>query len=222
MGWKIHCPDPYGNNHRLDVETIYIPGDFELMNFTPTALPGCVEIQSFPIGDERGYFTRTFCREEFLSAGLNPLLVQASVSFNEERATLRALHYQAHPCMEDRLVRCLSGAIFDVAVDLRPGSPTFGKWHAAELSADNHLQLYIPKGFAHGFQTLEPNSLVSYQMSEPFQSELACGLKWDDPDIGIDWPLAPTNQSARDLTLPLLRNLDQSQLLPYKIQDTAS
>jgi dTDP-4-dehydrorhamnose 3,5-epimerase len=192
------------------------------MNFTPTALPGCVEIRATPLGDDRGYFMRTFCREEFLAAGLSPTLAQTSISFNKDRATLRALHFQAHPCMEDRLVRCVSGAIFDVAVDLRPGSPTFGKWHAAELRADNHLQLYIPKGFAHGFQTLQPDSLVSYQMSEPFQTELASGLKWDDPDIGINWPLTPTNQSERDLTLPLLHDLDQSKLQPYDIQGPGS
>lgn len=174
-----------------------------------------------PLGDERGYFMRTFCQDEFEKAGLNSQLVQASISFNRDIGTLRALHFQAHPHMEDRLVRCLAGAIYDVAVDLRPGSATFGKWHAAELSEGNNRQLYVPKGFAHGFQTLAPDTIVSYQMSEAFQAELTSGLRWDDPDVGVDWPLPPSNQSERDLGLPFLGQLDQSTLQPFDAEGSA-
>ncbi len=185
------------------------------MKFTQTPLPGSYEIEMLPLGDDRGHFMRTFCAKEFDDACLASRFVQASISRNSDKGTIRALHFQAHPRMEDRLVRCLAGSIFDVAVDLRPGSPTFGQWHALILSEDNHLQFFIPKGFAHGFQTLSDDCVVSYQMSEFFDPDLTQGVFWNDPQIGIKWPLAPTNQSPRDLSLPRLADLDHAALMPY-------
>jgi dTDP-4-dehydrorhamnose 3,5-epimerase len=186
------------------------------MKFNSTPLSGCYEIEMTPIGDDRGYFMRTFCANEFRDAGLPAHFVQSSISYNQERGTTRALHFQAHPSMEDRLVRCLAGSIFDVAVDMRVGSPTFGQWHGATLTAENNLQLFIPKGFAHGFQTLTDNSVVSYQMAQFFDPALVQGVLWNDPQIGIEWPLDPINQSPRDLTLPLLCDVDHALLLPFE------
>jgi len=168
-----------------------------------------------PLGDDRGYFMRTFCADEFREAGLTANFVQASVSRNRDCGTVRALHFQAYPSMEDRLVRCLAGSIFDVAVDLRIGSPTFGQWHAATLTERNNLQLYIPQGFAHGFQTLSADSVVSYQMAQLFDPALVQGVFWNDPQIGIQWPLAPVNQSPRDLALPMLADVDHLLLMPF-------
>ena len=190
------------------------------MKFFETTLSDCYEIEMLPLGDERGYFMRTFCTREFIEAGLNPELAQASVSFNRDKGTLRALHFQAHPSMEDKLVRCLAGAIFDVAVDLRPGSPTFGRWHGVELTADNNLQLYIPKGFAHGFQTIAPDSVVAYHIAQHYEPALTAGVRWDDPEIGISWPLPPVNQSPRDLGLPVLADLDSALLVPFADRET--
>jgi len=164
---------------------------------------------------------RTFCKQEFEEAGLCGDFAQASVSFNKEPGTLRALHFQSHPYMEDRLVRCISGAVFDVAVDIRPGSKTFGKWHASELTSKNGLQLYIPKGFAHGFQTLTAETIVSYQMAVAFKPELTSGIRWNDPEIDVDWPRTPTNQSPRDLSLPFLADIDQSYLMRYPASGAA-
>lgn len=178
------------------------------MRFIETSLVGCWIVEVEPIRDERGHFVRTFDAARFVAQGLNPDLAQASLSFNHARGTLRALHFQASPAMEDKLVRCASGAVFDVAVDLRPDSPSFGHWTAVELSAGNGRQLYIPQGFAHGFQTLEPNTTVAYHIAQPYVAALSAGVVWNDPDIGIAWPLPPMAQSARDLSLPRLRDLD--------------
>lgn len=185
------------------------------MEFLPTGLDGCWLIRMKPVGDARGYFVRTFCAREFEAAGLNPFLAQASASFNARKGTLRGLHYQAYPAMEDKLVRCLRGAIFDVMVDIRPGSPTFGKHFAHELSESNNLQLYAPQGFAHGFQALTDDCMVAYQIGQFYEPEKARGLRWNDPHIAIDWPLAPTDQSPRDLQLPLLAELDSTTLVPF-------
>jgi dTDP-4-dehydrorhamnose 3,5-epimerase len=185
------------------------------MQFIDTGLAGCKLIQMNTRGDSRGYFVRTFCAREFEAAGLNAFLAQASYSFSQRRGTLRGLHFQAHPSMEDKLVRCARGAIFDVAVDVRPGSPTYGRWLGYELSEANHLQLYIPQGFAHGFQTLADDCVVSYQMSQFYEPERTAGLRWDDPDIGVAWPLTPTDQSPRDLQLPRLAEIDPTTLRPF-------
>jgi len=185
------------------------------MRFLPTDLPGCHLIELEPIGDARGYFARTFCAREFAAAGLNPGLAQASISFNKDAGTLRGLHFQAHPAMEDKLVRCLKGSIFDVMVDIRPGSPSFGRWFGTTLSESNNRMLYGAAGFAHGFQTLTEDTIVAYHIAQFYEGDKTAGLRWNDPTLGIDWPLAPVNQSPRDLALPLLSELDPARLLPF-------
>jgi dTDP-4-dehydrorhamnose 3,5-epimerase len=185
------------------------------MKFHATDLPGVTLIETEPVGDERGHFVRVFCARELAANGIEPALAQASQSFNAEKGTLRGLHFQAHPAMEDKLVRCLRGAIFDVMVDLRPGSPTFGRWIGFELTEANNLQLHAPKGFAHGFQTLAPDTIVSYHISAFYEPGRSAGVRFDDPQIGVRWPLPPVGLSARDLALPLLADIDASLLLPY-------
>ncbi len=185
------------------------------MDFIETELPGCVLIGVKPVGDSRGFFARTFCAEEFAAHGINPALAQASYSFNFRRGTLRGLHFQYAPAMEDRLVRCVRGAIFDVMVDLRPRSPTFGRWVGYELTESNHLQIHSARGFAHGFQTLTDDCIVAYHIAQPYQPELASGVRWDDPDIGVRWPNPPADQSLRDLDLPRLSQLDLGRLEPF-------
>jgi dTDP-4-dehydrorhamnose 3,5-epimerase len=158
--------------------------------------------------DERGFFARTWCQREFETHGLESRLVQCSISFNAREGTLRGLHYQAPPHEEVKLVRCTSGAIFDVIVDLRPPSPTFGHHYSVVLSSSNRLALYVPRGFAHGFQTLEDNTEVAYQMSEFFHPESARGLRWNDPALRISWP--PTARriiTERDKNYPALEGL---------------
>lgn len=174
------------------------------MKFTETPLSGAYLVEAEPHADERGFFARTACTNAFAEHGLNGQFVQQSVSFNIHRGTLRGLHFQAAPHEEDKLVRVTRGVIFDVIVDIRPASPCFGNWFGVELSADNPKQLYIPKGFAHGFQTLEDNSEVLYAMTVPYQPGFGRGIRWDDAAIGVDWRGAPSVIAARDLDLPLL------------------
>jgi dTDP-4-dehydrorhamnose 3,5-epimerase len=185
------------------------------VQFVATKLAGCVVVEAAPIRDARGAFARMFDTALFAARGLNPALAQASLSINTEAGTLRGLHYQAHPRMEDKLVGCVQGAIFDVAVDIRPGSPTFGDWLGTELSAGNLRQLYVPAGFAHGFQSLVPDTVVSYHISVPFESGLSAGLRYDDPAIGVQWPLPPHQLSERDQALPMLAMLDPAGLMPW-------
>jgi dTDP-4-dehydrorhamnose 3,5-epimerase len=154
--------------------------------------------------DERGFFARSFCQNEFRAHGLDPTIVQCNVSFNRKRGTLRGLHYQSEPHAEAKLVRCTRGAIWDVVVDLRLGSATARKWFAAELSAENRRALYAPAGFAHGFQTLEDESEVLYQMSEFYHPDLARGVRWDDPSLAIPWPVEEKILSPRDRAFPFL------------------
>jgi dTDP-4-dehydrorhamnose 3,5-epimerase len=158
------------------------------MKFHETPLPGVWLIEPERLGDERGWFARTFDRDEFCARGMNPEVVQCNASFNFRRDTLRGMHYQAAPHGESKLVRCVSGAIFDVALDLRRDSPTFCSWYGAELSAENGHALYIPAGLAHGFQTLAEDCVVYYQMSYPYVGDSACGVRFDDPAFGIAWP----------------------------------
>jgi len=158
--------------------------------------------------DERGFFSRLFCRDIFLERGLCANYPQWSVSFNSRRGTLRGLHFQAAPHEEIKLVSCTRGAVFDVAVDVRPGSRSRGRWVGVELSADNRSTLYIPAGFAHGFQTLTDDAEVRYHISERYHPEAARGVRWDDPDIGIVWPKVEQRVIAsRDQALPRLRDL---------------
>ncbi|MFZ5865529.1 MAG: dTDP-4-dehydrorhamnose 3,5-epimerase [Thermodesulfobacteriota bacterium] len=172
------------------------------MKFTETELPGAFLIELEPNEDDRGFFARTFCRTEFEERGLVTDFVQSSISFNKKKGTLRGMHFQAPPREEVKLVRCTRGSVYDVIVDLRPGSPTFKHWTALELSADNRWSLYIPKGFAHGFQTFEDNSELLYMISEPYHPESARGVRWDDPAFGIAWPFEPTTVSETDKSYP--------------------
>ncbi len=168
------------------------------MIFTPTSLPGAYIIEPELHEDERGAFARTFCQNEFKEHGLKDHFVQCNISYNKKKGTLRGMHYQAAPHQEAKLVRCTAGAIYDVIVDLRPESSTYRQWTAVELTAANRRALYVPEGFAHGFQTLCDDSEVFYQMSEFYHPESARGLRWDDPAVLIAWPVGPRTISARD------------------------
>ena len=158
------------------------------MIFTETSLKGAFLIDLERISDERGFFARSWCTDEFHKHGLSSDLVQCNVSFNEQRATLRGMHFQSAPYEEAKLVRCTMGALYDVIIDLRSDSPTFRSWFSIELTAQNRRALYVPEGFAHGFQTLVDNTEVFYQMSEFFHPENARGVRWNDPKFGIVWP----------------------------------
>jgi dTDP-4-dehydrorhamnose 3,5-epimerase len=160
------------------------------MKFHETPLPGVWLIEPELLDDERGWFARTFDRDEFRARGLNPEVVQCNASHNAKRHTLRGMHYQAEPHGESKLVRCVSGAIFDIALDLRRDSTTYLAWHGVELSAENGHALYVPAGLAHGFQTLCDNSDVLYQMGQPYVPEAARGVRFDDPAFAIEWPEA--------------------------------
>ena len=177
-----------------------------MLEFRETEIPGVLVVESEPLEDERGSFTRTYCRQEFAEHGIDFVPVQISVSRNNRRGTLRGLHYQAPPQPEAKLVRCVAGAVFDVAVDLRSDSPTHGRWSAAELSADDGRGLFVPEGCAHGFQTLEDNTELLYLISEFYEPSLQRGVRWDDPAIGIEWPSAAERViSERDRSFALLR-----------------
>jgi dTDP-4-dehydrorhamnose 3,5-epimerase len=172
------------------------------MRFIQTKVDGAFLIEPEPIADERGFFARVFCREEFADHGLNPELAQGNVSFNHARGTLRGLHYQAAPHQEAKLVRCTRGAIWDVAVDIRFGSPTYLAWAGYELSDANRSMLYVPEGCAHGFLTLTDGAEVTYQMSAPYAPGAARGVRWNDPAFGIDWPGEVVVINQRDATYP--------------------
>ena len=172
------------------------------MIFKETKLKGAFIIEPERIEDERGFFARTFCRKEFEVNGLNPNLVQCSLSFNKKKGTLRGMHYQTAPHEETKLVRCTRGAIYDVMLDLRPNSPTFKQWVSVELTGENRRMLYIPEGVAHGFQTLQEETEVLYQMSEFFHPECARGVRWDDRKFGIEWPSGERIISERDRAYP--------------------
>jgi dTDP-4-dehydrorhamnose 3,5-epimerase len=169
------------------------------VKFTETRLKGAYIIEPEPIKDERGFFARSWCQQEFEAYRLNPNLVQCNISFNKKKGTLRGMHYQIAPYEETKLVRCTKGAIYDVIIDLRSNSSTFKQWIAVELTADNYKMLYIPKGFAHGFQTLENNTEVFYQMSEFYYPEYARGIRWDDPIFDIEWSKNDRIISEKDL-----------------------
>jgi dTDP-4-dehydrorhamnose 3,5-epimerase len=170
--------------------------------FRETDLAGAWVLEPERFTDDRGFFARTFCRDEFQAHGIDPTVAQCSVSYNHRKGTLRGLHFQIAPREEAKLVRCTRGAIFDAIVDLRPGSPTHGRHFAVVLSAEAGNQLYIPKGMAHGFQTLEDDTEVFYQISEMYAPELARGYRYDDPAFGIPWPLPVTVVADKDLALP--------------------
>lgn len=172
------------------------------MIFEEAPIEGTFSIKTELLIDERGYFCRVFSAEEYRRHGLNGDVSQCSLSYNTARHTLRGMHYQEHPDGECKLVRCVRGAIWDVVVDVRPGSTTYRQWWATQLDANDATMLYIPEGVAHGFLTLEPETEVYYQMSHPYVPESAKGFRWDDPSIGIEWPQQPLIMSQRDRTYP--------------------
>lgn len=172
------------------------------MIFTETALPGAWIIDVERLEDARGFFARTWCEREFSERGLNPRVVQCSVSFNKRRGTLRGVHYQAAPHREAKVVRCTRGAIYDVILDLRPDSATFKRHVAVTLDAESRRMLYVPEGVAHGFQTLEDDTEVFYQMSAFHAPDHARGIRWNDPAFGIRWPEAERTISERDQRYP--------------------
>jgi len=177
------------------------------MKFSKTSLPGVFLIELELREDERGFLARTYCETEFMDQGLNTHWAQCNLTLTKKRGMIRGLHFQAEPKLEVKLIRCAGGGIFDVLVDVRRGSPTIGHWEGFELTGENHQMLYVPGGIAHGFQCLTDNCNVFYQMSEFYFAELARGLRWNDPQVGIKWPLAHPILSERDRNLPLLHEL---------------
>ncbi len=188
MGRAVRCTHSGGKNHPVI--------------FTETELRGSYVIQPERQEDERGFFARVWCQKEFHEHRLDITVVQCNVSFNKKRGTLRGMHYQAHPHAEVKVIRCTKGSIYDVIVDLRPDSPTYKRYISVFLSADNHKVLYVPTGFAHGFQTLEDHTEVFYHMSEFYTPESARGFRWNDPAFHIVWPDDTRTISSKDLSYP--------------------
>jgi dTDP-4-dehydrorhamnose 3,5-epimerase len=168
------------------------------MRFIETKLKDAYLIEPEKFADERGFFARSWCEQEFSARGLNPNLVQCNISFNKKKGTIRGMHLQIPPFAEAKLVRCTRGAIYDVIVDLRPDAETYQQWIGVELTGENHQALYVPEGFAHGFQTLEDNTEVFYQMSAFYAPECARGFRWNDPTFQINWPEQVSVISLRD------------------------
>jgi dTDP-4-dehydrorhamnose 3,5-epimerase len=180
------------------------------MTFGATVLPGVYVVNLQKLEDERGFFARSWCQNEFEAQGLSSKTVQCNISFNKIRGTLRGLHYQRRPHTEAKMVRCTQGAIYDVVIDIRSSSPTFKQWIAVELTSDNHRMLYIPEGLAHGFQTLTDNAEVFYQMSEFHSSESARGFRYDDTAFAVTWPLPVSKISPQDLAWPRFESIPPS------------
>lgn len=177
------------------------------MHFHELPIAGAWTVESDPFADDRGWFVRTSCADEFREHGLDPVIAQSNLSHSFREGTLRGLHLQTAPHEEAKLVRCVRGAVWDVLVDLRPGSSSYGKWHAVELAADDGRAVYIPRGCAHGFQSLRDDTQLLYQISTAYSPDHATGVHWADPDLAIDWPEAPAagrTISTRDEALPSL------------------
>jgi dTDP-4-dehydrorhamnose 3,5-epimerase len=172
------------------------------MIFSETKLKGAYVIDIQKLEDERGFFARSWCQREVEQYGLAPQVIQCNISYNKVHGTLRGMHYQLPPYTEAKLVRCTQGSIFDVIIDLRPQEPTFRKWQGFELSASNYKMIYIPRGFAHGFLTLENDTEVFYQMSEFYAPDYSRGVRWNDPLFGINWPHSVKCISQKDQSLP--------------------
>lgn len=175
------------------------------MRFVATELAGAFVIELEPHHDHRGFFARTFCEREFAEHGLVAHFVQCNIAWNKEKGTLRGMHYQTPPHAEAKIIRCTRGAIYDVIVDIRPGSATLGRWIAVELTPQNGWMLYVPEGFAHGYQTLVPDTEVSYWMSAYPDPAAERGVRWNDPVLGIRWPLPSPILSDRDRSHPDFR-----------------
>ncbi len=172
------------------------------MKFTETKLKGAFIIELEKLGDERGFFARAFCKNEFSKYKLNNEIVQINNSLTSEKGTLRGMHYQVNPKEEDKIVRCIKGSLYDVIIDLREVSLTFGMWFGVELSAENRSMLYVPKGFAHGFITLENDTEAFYLVTEYYSSEHERGIRWNDPKFDIKWPINPIHISEKDRNHP--------------------
>jgi dTDP-4-dehydrorhamnose 3,5-epimerase len=187
---------------------IYDPIDEDLerkgMIFTETPLAGAYLVELERRGDDRGFFARAFCTREFAAQGLATEFVQANMSQSRDPGTLRGMHFQRAPAQETKLVRCVAGALYDVIVDNRPDSSTYLQSFGAELTAENGLAIYVPKGFAHGFQTLAPHTMASYMVDEYYTPEAEGGYRHDDPALGIDWPAKVTVISTKDASWPLI------------------
>jgi dTDP-4-dehydrorhamnose 3,5-epimerase len=171
--------------------------------FLDTTLEGAFVIEADVFEDERGAFIRTFTAAEFEARGLDSDVAQLAASFNRRRGTLRGMHYQIPPHAQSKLIRCTRGAAYDVILDLRPGSRTYGRWQSVEISVANRKAVYAPAGFAHGFMTLEDDTEISYQLSHPHAPDCERGVRWDDPAFGIAWPMKPLCLSSRDAAYPL-------------------
>jgi dTDP-4-dehydrorhamnose 3,5-epimerase len=171
-------------------------------------LAGAYRIKLVPHHDDRGFFARHFCAATFAHHGLETDFVQRSISYNRRQGTLRGLHFQAPPVSETRLVRCARGALFDVIVDLRRNSPTYGQWCAEEMAAENLTMLYIPRGFAHGFQTLVDHTEVDYQITPEYSPQATRGVRYNDPQLGISWPISDPILSVADRTQPMFAELE--------------
>ena len=178
------------------------------MKFSPLPLSGAYQVDLEKREDERGFFARQFCEQEFASKGLNTDWVQMNISHSTQAGTVRGMHFQRPPEAEIKMIRCLKGAIFDVIVDLRQDSESYGEWYGAELSSDNRSLFYIPKGFAHGFQTLEPETELLYWHSAAYSPKCEGGLNPQCETLKIKWPLAVTEISNRDIDFPNLNELD--------------
>lgn len=172
------------------------------MKFAPLPLAGAHLIHLEKRGDERGFFARFFCEDEFAEHGLITRFVQINNSLTAQKGTLRGMHYQLPPAAEVKVVRCVRGALYDVILDLRPHSPTFGKWFGETLSAENRTMMYVPEGFAHGFVTLEPDTEALYLVSAKYTPDAERGVRFDDPTFGIKWPMPPTELSDKDRKWP--------------------
>lgn len=174
------------------------------MRFRETALPGVLEVDLEPIEDDRGFFARAYCAREFAQRGMTQLVLQTNFSYNRTAGTIRGMHWMALPAQESKLVRCIRGAVFDVIVDVRPDSPARGQFACVELDAAKRNAVYVPPGFAHGFQTLQDETEVMYQVGDFYEPSLDRGFRFDDPAVGIPWPLPPSIVSERDRQLPTL------------------
>ncbi|QJC53868.1 dTDP-4-dehydrorhamnose 3,5-epimerase [Paenibacillus albicereus] len=180
------------------------------MNVQATSLPGLKLIEPTVHGDHRGFFVESYNEQRYVDMGITTKFVQDNHSLSVEAGVLRGLHYQLNPKAQTKLVRCTAGAIYDVVVDIRKGSPTFGQWQGFILSAANHRQLLVPKGFAHGFCTLVPNSEVQYKVDELYSAEHDRGIAWNDPALGIDWPAGKPILSEKDGKHPLLADAEMN------------
>ena len=182
------------------------------MKFIETAIQGLFEIEVERLEDERGFFARAFCKKEFAAMNLCQVFVQSNISFNKNKGVIRGMHFQAHPFDEVKLVTCIQGSIFDVAIDMREDSPTYLKWHGCDLDGKNNKSLYVPAGFAHGYQTLETNTAVSYMVSNYYSPSHERGVRYDDPLVNINWPLPTSVMSERDRERKFLTAKENSDI----------